>query len=512
MKKRMKRLLAMGIGLMLLLGGCAGKEDVIITEVPEMGVEEVPVVEEEVEEAVEEVLPLKVNISTNHKNYYFEDSETSYLYLQYCDVAVSGDGYDSLKRNLEKWSVERSEGLRSLYASFEELVSADSTDEDDFSGYRLYHTLSTARVDDGIVSLVEDTNQYTGGENNSFYREGITFDTQSGKRLGLRDILTDYDNFSIEAIERIIYELKDISEEMLFSDYITVIEQLWQSETGPQWYIDATGIVIVLQESSVGDKILGALEFHFPYAEFEPYIEEAYLLNDSNGVAAVEQNQEVFFKLPKTGEEISLMLSWEQDEQTSEGSLWLGDQEMPLKEYVMIESAYLVKTEDDIYCMVTVDRASDDYETTIYRLSDGVIEKVTEITAAVDQGNVNSDEILMESWVYMLGTYGGVKNYYFDDNGRFVTDDTEFLLHRNEYVLTTTKSLPVTLDNVESILPAGSHIVLNATDDETCVTFTIQETGQVGTLQVSRDENNYDHIVIDGMNENECFEILPYAG
>ena len=91
--------------------------------------------------------------------------------------------------------MERSEGLRGLYASFEESAALDSDGDGAFSGYRLYHTLYTARLDEGVVSLIEDTDQYTGGENNSFYREGINVDAQSRKKLELRDEFSEYDNF-----------------------------------------------------------------------------------------------------------------------------------------------------------------------------------------------------------------------------------------------------------------------------------------------------------------------------
>ena len=105
-----------------------------------------------------------------------------------------------------------------------------------------------------------------------------------------------------------------------------------------------------------------------------------------------------------------------------------------------------------------------------------------------------------------------MKTYRFDENCEFKTEDTEYILQRNEFVLTTTVDLPITLDGVESTLPAGSHIMANATDGETYVTFTIQETGQTGMLEVQRDVNDYNNVSINGVNENECFEILPYAG
>jgi hypothetical protein len=164
-----------------------------------------------------------------------------------------------------------------------------------------------------------------------------------------------------------------------------------------------------------------------------------------------------------------------------------------------------------VYCLLEADMGSDDYVTYVYRVTNGVLEKVNEVYAAIDAANINPHEIKMESWVFLLGTYGGVKNYHFDENGKFITEDSEYILQRNEFVLTTTTDLPVVIDDAESVLLAGSHIILSATDGESYVKFTIQETGQSGMLEVTKEEGNY-YFTIHGMNESDCFEILPYAG
>ena len=67
------------------------------------------------------------------------------------------------------------------------------------------------------------------------------------------------------------------------------------------------------------------------------------------------------------------------------------------------------------------------------------------------------------------------------------------------------------IEDTEGVLPAYSHIILTATDGETYVKFVIQETGQTGTLHVSCNGSD-GTVMVDGKNENDCFEMLPYAG
>ncbi len=508
MKRKMKRLAVIGLAIACLLAGCNKVDEPAVDETPETNVEE------PVQEPEKEKIPLSINVTPNSKTYYFENGEDAYLYLDYCDVTVAGDGYEKLKRSVESWSMERSEGLRSLYSAFEEAAREEMnvSEPGEFYGYSLYHNIETARADKAVVSLLEDTYQYTGGEHGMFYRDGINFDTKTGKRLKMADLFSDYDTFVEEAKERIVYELKEEYEEGLYEDYITTVEELWAEAGEPQWYLDASGIVIVFQEYMVGPYAMGVPEIHLPYTDFKPYMKEAYLPTNEDGIARIAVEQEVFLTLSDSAEEIPMMLTGKEVNLEMQYSLWLGQNEQPLGAYMAFQKAYLVRRAGETYCMVEVDQASDDYMTTIYRLTDGNIEKMKELYVAIDSGNINPHEVTMEFRVNLLGTYGGIKNYHFDESGKFVTEDTEFSLHRNQYVLTSKVDLPVTLEGMESTLPAGSHIVLNASDGETYVKFTIRETGQKGTLFVERDREQYYRVLVNGMDENECFEMLPYAG
>lgn len=514
MKKIMKKMAALGLAAVMVLGGCAEKteEEPIIVEPEE---EVVEIVEPEEITETEEVLPLSVNVTTNYKNYYVDDSEESYLYLQYCDVEVNGDEYANLKRSVENWSMERSEGLRGLYVNFEESAVAAQEENEEFLGYSLYQNVTTARADGRILSLRDDTYQYVGGAHGMFYREGINFDSKTGKRLTLRDLVLDWDNFAQEASACVIYNLKENYGEELFPDYIETIEAMWQDENQePAWYLDGSSLVIVLQEYLVGPYAIGAPEIHLSYVEFSQYLNNAYLPGTDSGVAIFQENQELYLNLPGIYEEVPMMLQYEWTDTGANCSLWLGENEKSMDYFDVLKDAYIVYVGEEIYCLIEVDMASNDYVTYVYRLTDGVIEEVTALNAAIDQGNVNAEAIQMEFRVYLLGTYRAMKTYEFDENGRFVTEDTEYVLSGNEYALTTVVDLPVLMDEeeTENILPAGSSMILTATDDETYVKFKLQETGQTGVLKVERNEEEPYLITVNGMEERECFEMLPYAG
>ncbi len=508
MKRKLKRWIVLGLASLLLVGGCGRTEEFAVEEAPENVIE---AVEEQENFSEIEIIPLRVSVETIVRNHTLEGNENAVMSLEYCDVSVEGDGYENLKRAVENWSLERGEELRSIYASLEETVKAELQYEEEFYGDSIWQSVTTKRADSTVLSLSEESYQ---GSQGQFYKEGWNFDAATGKKLVLADILSDAQSFTDAAKKRTVEELQKEYSEDVSADFLMLTEKSWETMADTGWYLDASGIVLLLEDYTEGPYELRDVEIHLPYEDFRPYMKENYLPKNGDGVLSFDVNQEIFVTLPESGKEISLMLyrEWDENEIDAIQYIQLGESKKTLDSYVSIRDLYLVRNGQKLLCMVEVDVASDDFVTTIYDLSGGRIQQIAEIGASVDSGNINIHEVQMEFAIDLLGTYTGVKTYQITETGELQTEDTEYILHRNETVLTTTVDLPVVLEGGESTLPAGSHIILTVTDGETYAKFVIQETGQTGVISVERDSEEYYHFRVNGMDEWECFEMLPYAG
>ncbi|MEG1148322.1 MAG: DUF4163 domain-containing protein, partial [Niameybacter sp.] len=60
-----------------------------------------------------------------------------------------------------------------------------------WEGYGLGRTYSQGRVDEKVMSIIENNYEYTGGAHPNATRVAQTFSTQTGKQLTLGDVLTD---------------------------------------------------------------------------------------------------------------------------------------------------------------------------------------------------------------------------------------------------------------------------------------------------------------------------------
>ncbi len=530
MDKRIKQLIILGLVALLLTGGCgkdtkqplaedtAQLEEMDQSEDTEKDTE--PVTEEETSQKETFNALSSIHVEKSKKTYYLPDGETAYLYLQYCDVTVDDASNENLKRNIENWSMERAEELRGISASYEEEASkaAKYGKKSEFSPYSFYQSAAVSRVDSKTVCLIEDFSQYTGDGNASKSRQGICFDAQTGKRIPFSDLFSEYETFKKEAFKELTEQLADGYEDQLSKDYEKKIETIWADPETFSWYLDASGIVIVLPEGSVGSEELGIIELHLSYDQFKRYLKQAYLPDHSDGIARLEKNQQVILSLTsKNGEneEVPFLIDYvwkdgEPDQPTC--SVKLGNRSVKMDNFSVLEDVYLIRKEGEIYCLAGVDQASDDYYTYVYRLTDGRIIEAGSTMAAIDTGNISTEAIVMEERVDFLGSYTGKRVYRFNEKHEFETEETEFDLQKNEFVLTTSTELSATLEGKEGILPVGSHLIIKATDNYTYVKFIIPETGQSGIMDVVRDENDYYNISINGKDEHDCFKILPYAG
>ncbi len=72
------------------------------------------------------------------------------------------------------------------------------------------------------------------------------------------------------------------------------------------------------------------------------------------------------------------------------------------------------------------------------------------------------------------------------------------------------KDLPVTLAGAETTIPVGSVLKITGTDNAGTAYFRL-DTGETGTISYVRDDEQW-QLLIDGLSENEYFEMVPYAG
>ena len=184
--------------------------------------------------------------------------------------------------------------------------------------------------------------------------------------------------------------------------------------------------------------------------------------------------------------------------------------------------------------LLTGDIASDDYYTTCLHFVGGTLVSVP--FADGNRGD-NGSEYLAEGYGMVmdisgnalslsgsqdiLGTWFATRIYALVD-GRFdfadegewvrVTDTNEPGFWEDNYgVLTTTTPLDYTaVDGSAAQLPEGARLMIVASDKQSYARFITPE-GIIGTLTIAPNKDKGWGMTVNGIDENSCFEYIPYA-
>lgn len=192
-----------------------------------------------------------------------------------------------------------------------------------------------------------------------------------------------------------------------------------------------------------------------------------------------------------------------------------GDQTLKLDESFGVNGIYEVVQADGIYVM-TETYTLDDYSITYLVKIDenGITQTDTRDGSLGEMPADPKDGFPITSKIDVLGSYGGTRTYTIE-NGRFTTDSTlyEFRGTPDGYrpVLTVTGEISCRIEGGSTELKPGDIITPTAYSEDGVFYFE-RENGTPGSFQVDLDgEGNYAY-TIGGVDENELFESLPYAG
>lgn len=468
-------------------------------------------VSEDSQEHVELVQVPEISIDMCTEQRFSDDWSTETVTVTYHEISVSSESHQELADALAAYSQGRKAQLDKK-ADEMNVIAQDilDTGTDDFGGMYLHTQVVTKRSDHAIYSIMESECMYGYDTCENVY-DGAVFDVNTGKHLELTDLCEDKNLFLNTIVNQCILDLQAAYTEANFYDGFEqkIVETI---ESNTPWYMDAVGLTFIYPNGTVAEmeNLQGPMKAHVPYEAIKDMMYENYLPVDTYGVTAVPVNYPVSICVDGVEKEFCIHRTYtEYDEEHI--SLSYGTNIMSLNEYVMLKDVYLLKRPTGIYLLYDIDHASDDYETFLYRFTKDSVQEMDKIWANIDDSNVHGDTFELGFRIDVFGTYTSNQTYYIDENGKFATDETEYEIKQSTDIKTIV-NLPIEKNGKMTTLPAGSMIRIIGTDNQTKATIVIVSTLEEATLYFNRNEENSYNIEINGMDQYECFEMLPYAG
>lgn len=469
----------------------------------------------------------QVNITSGQNlEWYSEDGSQWPVHCEYMEVSVSGQGYEKAAESVRRWSEEKVAQLQAQGDEYAQWAAEDEAIAEYFADsyfYSMFNEIQVARADSQVISLLEMYSDYTGGAHGNYGFIGTTFDAVSGEILELEDILKDDDGFRARAADAIKKELEEKYGEELFPDYADTVEKMWSVDGGPKWYLNGAGITFIFNPYEVGPYAMGEVRIMLPYLEFAEYMEASYVGLNGAGTAQIPMEEEVMLSelSAPDGQKELLRVHQETLEDYMDGPLYLelNGSATEVGTFGSVGDVYLLRREDGrTFVILDADYASADFVTFVYEAADGKLVLRDRMEGAGLQGGaVNTQSLVLNKHLDVLGTYIARMDYTMDENGKLVQEDEFFQIQQRSdpyCLLTTAQELPVTIEGADTVLPAGSRIRIVSTDDIGTAVFRDEDSGEEGEIHYVRGDGAEDTwtIYIDGVPDYEYFELLPYAG
>lgn len=436
--------------------------------------------------------------------------------------AEVNENYKDLRIALEKWALEQDELFWQTMDSYDKNAREllDTLGTNFFTTYSIDRKVEYTRVDNTVVSLRVLFSDYMGGAHGNYGYGGITFDAASGERLSLPDLMTDdaaMEQFCNVAADYCVANVEE--QDLELNDYYEscIRSKLSFGDETQNWYLEAAGITIVCNPYEIAPYYIGPVFITIPYEKVEQFMKPQYCGIQESGAAMLSLNVEA--AIPLHGQDGTMPVTVNMEGTPYDGTsaavvVSVGEHTEKLSGLEYVCGAYIVRRADGsmlLFC--DVDIASDDYTTLVYEISSEGIRINADYYAGIDRGSVNADSIKLIHRIDVLGTRSVEKEYKIDEDGNLISVSDWFEFVSNSYcpVITAVRQIPVVIDGTNTFLPAGSRFKLLGTNGVDTVRFFEMNSGTEGDIYYTRDEES-GIIYIDGAEEYEYFESLPYAG
>ena len=507
----MKRFLALFLTAVMVcsLAACGGKT------------EEKPEVLGKAEEIA--VTPLTLyQIEKQESEWELCDAEWQNLQLSEADAAK----YPALAAALEDMNMEQDV----YHADWAVQAKEDAQTAKDEMGEYYYPFYNTSeyyvqRADDRILSIREDFGEYYGGVHGMYGTIGHVFDTATGERLTLSDVISDTDVLPAILADKLEEKYPDDIHD--FNDSVTETLAGYALEDF-KWTLDYQGITFYFDPYELASFAAGRLTAVIWFDEHPELFVEKH----------TEQPESGYIRAIPLGDNIEVDLNGEDGERDN---LYVqgapigeyGEQRLNIYRNEDLYSdpdsfgyefmPYLVCQNDEFYILAE-SMADNGYTTmTVYNLQGEIsVSHVLEGTGVHyppmewDDNQCDGREVLndpscmrLDTMVYMLGSMTGTDTYSME-GGSLDRDNIYYTLPETLPALVSKVPLEVYVveaDDLEEI-PAGTQFHFLRTDNESYVDMRMDD-GRECRIEV--EYNGWDRTV-NGISEFDAFDGILYAG
>lgn len=477
----------------------------------------------------------------------YDDNNNCQLKFKAQGIEVLNDGYSALQAALDEFTAssynevsEQFETAKSDYASY----GADSEDSTEWS---YENNIQMQRADNKVVSFYKSYYGYLGGAHPGSSLTGYTYDSQTGKQLELKDVVTDYDKVYDYVLETL--KNSDYTDEA-FDGWEDTVKAMFYGDSidgytySLSWTMDSKGIEIYFNTYDLAAYACGPTSVEITYAD------NADLLNSDYAPEAQTQlcqqmSSYVDYDVDVDGDGQFEQVQFQtNDDYSNDDSVELtvivtknGSQSTITRdEEIRVSGVYLVQNESGkTYIYADISSYNDYHYIDVFDVSDTndgpTFVGVSDGPAIYEGVLTDAAHMVLANRIDIFGTHDAYAEYTVGEDGmpvmigseyRYMNYNQENLFNGSSskeagFSLTLKQDLEVEVSDDASFssvsnetLSSGTKMYPYATDNSTYVIFKLDD-GRYAKVNFEKGADT-SSTTVNGTAEDEVFDGIQYAG
>ena len=474
--------------------------------------------------------------------------------------------YPGLAAALKDYSDRQEEGGTETFTQVSEVYTEDQKSRPEFFAgggvsYNDETSVAVLRADAQVVSIYHDYWSYTGGAHGMYGYWGINYDTATGKRLLLTDVITDREQFFRVLKEHIDAYYTYLDEEItVYDEYVRDLDL--KDPDALAWSIDNEGVTVYFNPYELGSYALGAIVASVYFDENPELFVEKYANVPDSYVIPELPNRPLLIDADGNGkrEELTIEYKGNGEYEAMEWVIHHGNRSVTLSDWCYSEKSYIIKANGQYY-LYTFEVSDNDYSLLAVtdlrhmtyeseKTENGALSRISSDWKETENSSVNHavkaafadpGRFSMEHHIDILGTYGGEKTWSVGGDGYPETADSFYRVHSGRVLRTRQPVKCCTVDEngkklADETIGADEYIFMIRTDGESWADFQIVDKAAVETfgeddyrsyysesvkedpgkpvyrIEIRRSDNESWTREINGTDEGEVLDGIVYAG
>lgn len=446
-------------------------------------------------------------------------------------IKLMDDSHEKLQDALKALNQSALDDQKSVIDENKEYAEQEYASNPDMVEYTFDRDILVARSDETVLSMAVMEGSYLGGAHPFGMTTGRTYDTQTGKELSLKDVVSDYDGI-YEYVKKQLEENYDQS--MFFEDYQDTLQKMFYDESGDygtvQWTISQTGLSIYFNQYDLAPYVAGSQQVDIFFKAQPQLFQSRYVVEKESYSKVIRENSSCFADVNGDGKEEEISYSVARDEYGFGGAITVTcdgqtfdtaevdkDASDAYGAYGAYSSeGYVLHTSDGRTYLYLQHLDDNDYRyMNVFRLDRGMPSYVGyEGMAWYNTQILDPDSFILYTRLDVLGTYYGMKRYHVDEAGLPASDDEAYVINESSMIRSTRDLAVMILEEngseTEATVPSGTGYTIFRTDGASYADAHLND-GRDCRIQIKEGSRGWGWD-IDGVSEEECFEWLPYAG